>query len=68
MEAINDWLDYKLTTCAHKLDKKYKIEKRLNRLNDKIDEENTDLVWKIAYGAAGIWICAITLLVLWFLL
>jgi len=62
MEAISDWVDYKLTRCADKLNKKYNIERRLTRLDDKINnrlKDEPNLLFQIAFSAAGIWIAVI---------
>jgi hypothetical protein len=67
MEAISDWIDYKLTRAAHKLDKKYKIEQRVARFEKKMDkklENNPNLIWQIALGSAGVWIAGLVLFAL----
>jgi len=69
MEAITDWIDYKITRCADKLERKYNIEKRIDLFDSKINkklESDPDLIWKIAFGSVGLWVLCLVSVTLFF--
>jgi hypothetical protein len=55
MEAINDWLDSFLSNLARKLERKYKIEKNINKAQTKL-ENNLHWVKAFGWGIVAFWV------------